>query len=191
MKKTMRRGLAAVLLILLLASGCAAKPPKTETYIIPKSYWDYAGSTLEDALESFHELGDDYYTDAQVVSDGVQLELTEQQRDNLIRRNDEYHQQIVTAFTAYSDEYHFEPDETYQTVNLYFDEKLPPATNIKTVFMLTAGYGMNYILKNNTTDWNVKFCIYNCHTNKLVVSANIPEEEASCGPEDWKASYKE
>ncbi len=189
MKK--RNVIALLLLVLLLVSGCADKKPKTETYIIPKSYWDYAGSTLEEAVESFHKLGGDYYTEVKELEDGVQLELTEEQRDNLIRRNDEYHDRIIAEFKSYSDEYRFEPDETYQTVNLYFDEKLPPATNIKTVFMLTAGYGMNYILKNNTTDWNVEFCIYNCHTNKLVVSANIPDEEASCGPEEWKASYNE
>ncbi len=183
--------IAALFLILVLASGCADSTPKTETYIIPNSYWEYAGSTPEGAVESFHKLGGDYYTDAQVVSEGVQLELTEEQRDNLIRRNNEYHEQIIAEFKSYSDDYRYEPDETYQTVNLYFDEKLPPAANIKTVFMLTSGYGMNYILQNNTTDWNVELCVYNCHTNKLVLSFNAPSEEASCGPEEWRASYSE
>lgn len=168
-----------------------AEAQKTETCILPKSYWDYAGSTLEEAAESFRKLGSDYYTDVKVTDEGVQLELTEQQRDNLIERNDQYHQQIVDEFLACGEEYRFEPDESYQNVNLYFDEKLPPTTNIKTVFMLTAGYGMNYILKNNTTEWSVRFTIYNCHTGKPVVSASIPDEEATCGPEEWKASYQE
>ncbi len=168
-----------------------AEAQETETYLLPKSYWDYAGSTLEEAAESFRKLGSDYYTDAKVTDEGVQLELTEQQRDKLIERNDEYSSQIAEEFMSYSEEYRFEPDESYQNVNLYFDEKLPPTTNIKAVFMLTAGYGMNYILKNNTTEWSVRFTIYNCHTGKPVVSASIPDEEATCGPEEWKASYQE
>lgn len=189
MKKS--RIIAVLCLIIVLASGCTNKSPKTETYIIPNSYWEYAGTTAEDAVATFQKLGEEYYTDVKVVDEGVQVELTEQQRDNLIERNNKYNAQLIADFKAHDNNYRYEPDENYQKLELYFDEKIPPFLHVKTVYNLTAGYGMNYILKNNTTDWNVEICVYNCHTNKLVVSADAPYETVTCGPEEWKASYDE
>ncbi len=189
MKK--RTLMAVFFLLLMMVGGCGKPAPATQVYLIPTSYWQYSGSTPEAAAESMLRLGEDYVTAARVVSDGVELDLTEAQRDNLIRRNNDYHDSILSSFMSYSSDYRYDPDPTYQQVTLYFDEKLPPAVNIKTVFMLTAGYGMNYILQNNTTDWNVELRIYNCHTGKLVCSFNAPSEEASCGPEEWEASYAE
>ena len=185
--------LFALLLAVMMFSvtGCGSRPPKTETYLIPNSYWEYAGTTAEDAVETFEKLGEEYYTTVEVVDEGVQAELTEQQRDKLIERNNQYNEKLIADFKAHDNNYRYEPDENYQQLKLYFDEKIPPFLHVKTVYNLTAGYGMNYILKNNTTDWNVEICVYNCHTNKLVVSADAPYETVTCGPDEWKASYEE
>lgn len=176
---------------LLSVTGCGIGAPKTETYVIPESYWEYAGTTPEKAVESFEKLGTDYYTTAQVVEDGVQVELTTEQRDRLVQRNNEYNEKLIADFLDYDSDYRYVPDETYQKLSFYFDEKIPPFLHVKTVYNLVAGYGMNYILQNNTTDWNVELSVYNCHTEKLVVKANCPYETVTCGPEEWKASYNE
>ncbi len=189
MKKS--RIVAGLLLLIVLASGCANSKPKTETYVIPNSYWTYTSTTTEEAVETFHKLGDDYYTEVKIVDEGVQVELTEQQRDKLVQRNNDYIEKLVADYKAYNSEYWYVPDENYQKLAFYFDEKIPNLLHAATVYNLAAGYGLNYILLNNTTEWGVDISIYNCHTNKLVVSIDAPYETVSYGPAEWKASYDE
>lgn len=195
-----RKIILPLLLLCVLLCGCSspesnpkpeASTPCTETYIIPNSFWEYSGTKPEDAVDTFFELGDDYYTSAKVVDEGVQVELTELQRDNLIQRNNDYNERLIADFMAYNSEYWYVPDENYQRLAFYFDEKIPGFLNVKTVYNLAAGYGMNYILQNNTVDWNVEISIYNCHTGKLVASVNSPYETVSYGPEEWQKSYEE
>lgn len=166
-------------------------PFDPETYIIPETVWEYAGITQEEVVQSIRELGDGNYTDVKVVDQNVEVELSEIERNILIRRNDEYLDELVKYYKAYNFEYRYVGDENYQQLKLYFDEKIPHSLYVKIVHYLPAVYGMNYILKNNTEDWNVEICVYNCHTNKLVVSANAPYETVTCGPDEWKASYEE
>ncbi len=189
MKKS--RIIAALFLLIVLASGCTNSKPETETYIIPNSYWTYTSTTTEEALDTFYELGSDYYTDVKAVDEGVQVELTEQQRDNLIQRNNDYIDKLVSDYEAYSSDYRYVPDENYQKVAFYFDEKIPPMLHAATVYNVAAGYGLNYILLHNTTEWGVEISIYNCHTDQLVVSIDAPHETVSYGPAEWEASYNE
>ncbi len=189
----MRKGnilLAALMLVLLLVSGCGHKEAKTETYSIPWTYWSYTGTTKEAGVDSFNELGQDYCTSAKVVDDHVEIELTEQQREKLIERNNTYIAELVDEFKAYNSEYRYEPDETYQKVALYFDENIPTILHVSTFYNITACYGMNYMLTNHVAEWNVELSIYNCHTDKLVAFANVPYDSVSYGPEEWAASYQ-
>ncbi len=183
--------IAVLFSVLVLLSGCAKQAPKTETYIIPTSYWTYTSTTPEEAVETFYDLGEEYYTDVKIVDEGVQAELTDAQRDRLIQRNNDYIKKLVTEYETYNSEYRYVPDENYQKVDFYFDEKIPNLLHAATVYNVAAGYGLNYILQNNTTDWHVDISIYNCHTDQLVVSINAPYETVSYGPAEWAASYNE
>lgn len=185
------RIIAGLLLLIVLACGCADKTPKTETYIIPETFWGYTGTSPEEGAESFRELGNDYYTDVKVVDRNVEVELTEEQRENIIRRNDEYIAELAEDFEKYDSEYRYVGDENYQKLDFYFDEKIPDILHVKTVFGISGTYGLNYVLKNHDTQWQVDLKIYNCHTNNVVVTVEIPNETATYGPEEWQASYGE
>ncbi len=145
----------------MLASGCANSKPKTETYIIPNSYWTYTSTTSEEAVETFYK----YYTDVKIVDKYVQVEFTEQQRDKLIQRNNEYIKKLITDYEEHNSEYSYVPDENYQKLEFYFDEKIPNFLHAATVYGMAAGYGLNYILQN-TTELGGDIYIYNCHTQK-------------------------
>ena len=54
---------------------------------------------------------------------------------------------------------------------------------------VVAKCGENYILKNNDPNWSYDIEIYNCHTNKLVVSSTVPEPGYSFDDKDWEESY--
>lgn len=192
----MKKGriIAGLLLLIILACGCAdktPKTPKTETYIIPETFWGYTGTSPEEGVESIRKLGDDYYTDVKVVDRNVQVELTERQRENMIRRNDEYIAELAENFEKHNSEYRYVGDENYQKLDFYFDEKIPDILHVKTLFGISGAYGLNYVLKNHDTEWQVDLKIYNCHTNKIVATVDVPNETVTYGPAEWKASYDE
>ena len=163
--------------------------PLTKTYLIPNSYFTFTGSDISEAVESCLGLGDDYCTSAQETPDGMQLELTEEQLDNQIQHNDNFIEGLKKAFESSNSQYQCVLDESYQKLTLYCDENLSSDTQAKTILGIVSSYGMNYMLTNDTTDWNVKIEIFNCHTGKLVASANLPDEEITYGTKEWQKSY--
>lgn len=189
----MRRKLSLVLLIIcIVLTGCStgqSKKSKTETYIIPNSYFRFTGLEAAEAVESCLELGNDFCSNAKEISEGMQLELTAEQLNNFIERNDEFVDELVKQFTSSNSLYKCVLNESYEKLTLYFDENISSTMQVKTILGIASNCGMNYMLLNNTTDWNVNIEIINCHTGKLVASVNIPDEEISYGAKEWAASY--
>lgn len=185
----MKKIASVILIICFIISACSQPQQETKTYILPNSYFEFTGSDVDEAVSSCMELGSDYCTDARKISDGMQLELTDQQLKNLMQRNDDFVDELAKQFAASNSMYRYVPDESYQELSLYFDENISSTLELKTILGIVSSYAMNYMLLNHTTDWNVGIKIYNCHTEKLVVSGNIPNEEISYGAKEWEASY--
>lgn len=191
----MRRILFPIILVICCAlSGCSQSQQSSltkETYIIPNSYFEFTGSEVAEAVESCLELGNDFCTDAKEIPEGMQLELTDKQLNNLIQRNDDFVNQLAQQFTSSNSMYRYISDGSYEKLTLYFDENISSIIEVKTILGIASNYGMNYMLLNNTTDWNVQIEIFNCHTNKLVASVNIPDGEISYGAKEWDESYND
>ena len=186
--------LPIILVICCVLSGCShsqQNSSKTEIYIIPNSYFEFTGSEVDEAVESCLELGDDFCTTAKVIPDGMQLELTDEQLNNLVQRNDNFVDELVNQFTSSNNMYKCVLDDSYKKLTLYFDENLSSTIQVKTILGIASNYGMNYMLLNNATDWNVQIDILNCHNGKPVVSVNIPNEDISYGAKEWEESYND
>ena len=195
-EEIMKRKLAMILILALacILTGCAKTSQnslKTEMYILPNSYLVFNGMEPDEAAKSCMELGEEFCTDVKVVSEGIQLELTEEQLNNLIMKNNRFIDELAEKFTSSNSMYRYETDETYQKLTLYFDENISGMLQIKTIMGIASSYAMNYMLLNNTKEWQVEIEIYNCHTNKLVASVKIPGEEMTYGAKEWEESYKE
>ena len=162
---------------------------ETKIYIIPKAYFDYTRSEVAESVKSMLDLGDQFCTDAKEIPEGMQLELTNKQLNNFVRRNNEFMDRIKESFLSASSLYKCVVDESNNQLTLYCDEKNPTALAYVMTGM-TNGLWLNYMLLNNTTHYNLKLEIRNCHTNKLVVSMNFPvDKEVSFGAEEWDRSY--
>ena len=162
---------------------------ETEIYMIPESYFEFSSTEAADQAEASNELGDELCTNAEAVGTGMKLELTDVQRDNMIKRNDEFAESLVDDLLQENEAYHYTGDDSYRKLDFYFDEHVDPMTQIFALQGACCCYAYNQILLNHTEDWNVELTIYNCHTNKVVVHANIPSEDSSWTPEDWENSY--
>ena len=182
------------LVIFCIISGCSQSQPndsKTEIYIIPNSYFEFTGSEIDEAVKSCLELGNDFCTNAKEIPEGMQLELTDEQLNNFVQRNDNFVDELSKQFTSSNSMYKCVLDESYEKLTLYFDENISSTLQVKMILGIVSNYGMNYMLLNNTTDWNVQIEIFNCHTDKPVVSVNIPDEEISYGAKEWEESYND
>lgn len=181
-----------LVLICCLLSSCSrsgSDNENTETYIIPCSYFEFTGSEISDVVASCKSLGEAYCTEATEVPEGMRLKLTDSQLENLVQRNNEFINDLAENLENSNDSYRFVMDDSYKNLTLYFDENISSTLQVKTILGIASNYGMNYMLLNNTAEWNVQIEIFNCHTNKPVVSVNIPDEEISYGEKEWEQSY--
>lgn len=190
----MKKNLITILMILtLMLNGCSqvTETSKTNDYIIPTEYFEFLNAEPEDAIEAYSELGEEYCTEIVETEDGVMLKLTDEQRDNMIQRNNDMIDEQLDEFTDNNALYSYEADENYEKLILSFDENLSVTDQIATVFGVPSIYGMNYMLQNNTTEWVVDVTILNCHTGKEVISMKVPVDKVSYGPAEWEESYSE
>ena len=146
----------------------------------------------KEAVNDLNELGEKYCTSAKVVDEGIEIELTKEQRDNLIKRNNEFKEKLIKNYKDLG--YTYKGDngkENYTKLEFYYDENLGPLEEMKVVSSSVSEYGLNQILLTNNPDWKVNVKIINCHNGKEVISFQIPTEEViSWSVEDWENSYK-
>ncbi len=158
---------------------------------IPESYFKFTGETVESNASSLEGLGSEYVSSVNIVEESIQLTATEEQRDNLIERNEETAKNFLTEFSESSEVYSYKESVDYSSLEVYYDEKLAINTQLNAIFGVAAAYGLNQILQGNDEEWTVNIKIYNCHTQKLVVEMDIPQDEVSFGAEEWEKSYEE
>ena len=200
----MKKFLTAILLscaMVLCSCQSAKNVEETRKITLPVSYMVFSTGKAENSdeyLESVEEtvevikaLGPEYITDVTVLDGSLVLEVTEKQRDKLIEWNNEKMAEWVDPLLKADPLYSFTGSEDYTEATFYYDEKCSALVALKAIGAASGGYAFNNILINDTTDWNVHLRIYNCHTNRIVVDVNIPEEQAVLNDEVWAASYEE
>ena len=88
-------------------------------------------------------------------------------------------------------EYSYEISKDYSSVKLYFDEKISEGVYEQLIPASMLATSLNFILLNGEKDWHFKWEVINCHTNKTVVTWNLPnDEENSFTADDWRQSYE-
>ena len=103
-------------------------------------------------------------------------------------------QKIIDAamkkFTKSNKLYKYKITNDYSSIKLYFDENIPEDVYYQLLSASINFTSLNSILLNGE-DWHIKWQVINCHTNKTVVTWNLPnDEENHFTTEDWKQSYE-
>lgn len=155
---------------------------------IPKNYYTYIGTSTEDAVETYNKMGNDFCKSAHVINGNVVIKVTETQRKNLIKQNDDKIKTILAEYQRANKKYVFEEKEG--TLIYRYDEKLNAMTEQKAIVAVVSLYGLNYILENNKTDWKVNVEVYNCHNDKLIQKATAPNDVVMVKYDQWLESYK-
>lgn len=203
MRKVVALGLA---MVIVLCCACARNEQSFyEDYVdvsqesqenvlkitVPESYFIYTGSDPESEAMACIEMGTDYCTDAWAEEGTMVIELTETQRINFIKRNDEYGAELRTSFLELNENYRFEGSEDYTNITFYCDEKVAIMDLVQAMYGTTSQYALNYVLRNNSSEWCVHIKIVNYHTDKVVAEGDLPNDEITIGTNEWAASYME
>lgn len=180
-----------LLSLLLLCTACTRTQkiePQTE-YLIPYSLISFAGVETDEYVDSMNELGNNYLLSAEKNSEGIEVIMTDAQKEKFVERNEKFLHSQIDDFLQLDDTYRCTFDD-YHELNLYFDEKINKVSELLTLVSVVTYFGTLQIFETSTSEWNVKVNIYNCHTDKLVASGIIPGSGLEYGEEEWNASYE-
>lgn len=184
--------LIVVVMVILVAVGVILLKNKNKeevfTIIIPETYFEYSGGNVTEAAASYTELGEEFCTSAEAKDNDLIIEVTDKQRQNLIKRNNDYIEELVNDFKNSNTSYNVVGDQEYKELTIYADENFKPALLAKAI-LTSEVYMINNILENDNKDWSVYVKIVNCHTGKTVAEGILPQNDFSFGEEEWKASY--
>ena len=181
-------GLLISVLILCLG-GCAGSPEELEgvtEIVIPASYLQFVGADAEDTAESYRE----HCTDSEVRDTSVVLDVTDRQKNDIIQMNQEFIDKVLDEFQNKNPAYSYELADDYSSIVYTYDENLDSFLQAELLMGITSMYALNGIIENNTTEWNVKVTIENCHTGKTVAHGELPEDTVSFGKSEWIKSYE-
>lgn len=177
--------------LLILCTACTSTQktePYTE-YLIPNSLISFTRVETDEYVDSMNELGNNYLLSAEKNSEGIEVKMTESQKQEFIKKNEGFVQDCIDDFTGQNELYSVVYDD-YSKLELYFDEHYEYITLLASMVGLVTYFGILQIFTTGDSNWSVEVTVYNCHTGKQVSSAVMPEGGFSIGDEEWKISYE-
>lgn len=94
----------------------------------------------------------------------------------------------VYVLTGINQKYDVCCNDSYNTINMYYDQEL----SFKKAFSCvgkTSIYCAMYQILDGNPDYSIYLNIYNVDTGKLVVGGNLMNEEVSYTDEDWEKTF--
>lgn len=199
MKKIALFLLIVVVFVLCVACGDKEKYLKNDPerdlneeifdIIIPPSYMKYSGVEASELCDSFNKMGKEFIYSAEVVESGVKICVTQQQIDKIIERNNKNTKNFIESFESYNKEYCFVGTNDYSVMEFYCDEQLDNQRLFTALATISTTYGMNNILYNKSSEWDVTIRIINCHTDKVVIEGSVLNDTMTIDDKTWEKTY--
>ena len=185
-----------VVACILSFCGCSDTPKikeNTRKVVIPYSFSLLCGQKSEkdlDAMVKTYNKDKKYCSKAYKKNKDVILISTDLQIEKYIKDNKKIIDTAMKKFVKSNKLYKYKIKKDYSSIKLYFDENIPENTYYQLLSASINFTSLNYILLNGK-DWHIKWQVINCHTNKTVVTWDLPnDEENSFTADDWKQSYE-
>ena len=150
-----------------------------------------ADDDLNDMINSFNE--EKKYCNKAYLNKNKDIVLvsTDSQIKEYVKDNKKFINSAMKKFTKSNKLYKYELANDYSSIKLYFDETISEGVYKQLIPASMLATSLNFILLNGEKDWHFKWEVINCHTNKTVVTWNLPnDEENSLTPDDWRQSYE-
>lgn len=192
--KRIRKWLMGISLICLslLSVGCSQnnkneiQEEALTEITIPASFLQFTGNDVQESALGYEA----YCTNAQVSGEDVVLQVTEQEKADLIKMNQDFIDDALADFTVENPQYSYELKEDFSRVTYRFDENIDPTVMASLLIGVTSMTVLNGIIENNESDWSIEVIIENCHTNKIVAEGTLPQDTIAFGESEWQQSYE-
>ena len=151
----------------------------TRKVVIPYFFSLLCGQTSEKDLNEMvktYNKDKNYCSKAYKKNKDVILISTDSQIEKYIKDNKKIIDTAMKKFIKSNKLYKYKITEDYSSIQLYFDENILKDTYQQLLAVSINFTSLNSILLNGK-DWHIKWQVINCHTNKTVVTWNLPNDE--------------
>ena len=171
-------------------SGISASMGKPVEIVFPEQFEALSNYDDEKLAKYLKENSDGNYQKIECIDGQVHMLVTQEELTYWKNYATENVEKQKTTLTNVNEKYDAYCNDAYNTINMYFDQNL----SFKQLFSYvgkTAIYCAMYQIFDGNPDYSLYLNIYNVDTGKLVVGANLMNEEVSFTDEDWEKSFSE
>ena len=171
-------------------SGINASMGKPVEIVFPEQFEALSNYDDEKLAKYLKENSDGNYQKIECIDGQVHMLVTQEELTYWKNYATENVEKQKTTLTNVNEKYDAYCNDAYNTINMYFDQNL----SFKQLFSYvgkTAIYCAMYQIFDGNPDYSLYLNIYNVDTGKLVVGANLMNEEVSFTDEDWEKSFSE
>ena len=162
---------------------------QTSEFVYHKDLLGCMGLKSDKFVSDYSVLGSDYFTDIYVSGSDAVIVTTDEQRDNLIKLNNDREDVVIKKFLSENSNYHYEKSEDNNSITFYFDEQLSNEIFARLFYNVICGNQMNHVL-NNDSSYSIYVKFVNCHTQKVVAEGYMPGDKIQINKESWAKSYE-
>ncbi len=162
---------------------------QVKTYYIPPSYYKIARVEPKIDVDAIKSKGKDYYTDVYVKDGGMEIKLTEGQREKTLILFAQNFEKNKDKILKKNSTFKIEQSADYMSLTFITDEHIVEFEFTPYVMLLITGNIYQQILHTGSSDWSTHVKFVNGHTGKTVIEGDLPKDPFSFGEKEWKESY--
>ena len=197
--------LCALALVMILVSGCSSpqnsssefnssdielenseykEALSTKIYTLDQKFLKLGGLSPEEyARDLVKTFGEESFVNIVAHDDSVSVELTEDQRQELVENIIRQVEYLDFEFGEIDENYHFLAKENYSVVDIYYDLNLSPY-NVGYYILHAEWLCAEIQIFSGADEWYVEINVYNANTGKLVATGDS-EHNVKYNEEDW------
>lgn len=156
--------------------------------VFPKQFESLSGYTEEALVDYLKKNSDGNYQKIECIDGQVNMVATQEEIEYWKRYVEKHIDDQKVVFTSINKTYDIYCNDSYNTINMYYDQEL----SFKKAFSVvgkTAIYCAMYQILDGNPDYSIYLNIYNVDTGKLVVGGNLMNDEVSYTDDDWEKTF--
>ena len=156
--------------------------------VFPEQFEALSGYDEEALADYLKENSEGNYQKIECVDGQVNMAATQEEIEYWKGYAEKHIDDQKAVLTDINQKYDAYCNDSYDTINMYYDQKL----SFKDAFSYvgkTAIYCAMYQIFDGGPDYSIYLNIYNVDTGKLVVGGDLMNEEVSYTDEDWEKTF--
>lgn len=160
----------------------------TTEIVFPEQFEALSGYDEEVLVDYLKENSDGNYQKIGCIGGQVNMVATQEEIEYWKGYVEKHINDQKAVLTGINQKYDMCCNDSYNTINMYYDQELPFKKAFSCVGK-TAIYCAMYQILDGNPDYSIYLNIYNVDTGKLVVGGNLMNEEVSYTDEDWEKTF--